>query len=128
MRCCFRIRKNVHAALQTESRRRRRWLSDLADDLLQQGVERFRGRSLQSNELTTPEPRKADPARRHWVRLALNGAIWNELQCEADALDISVAQLTRQIIGRVVYRGNVRELMAPLAMETVEQERLAEQR
>lgn len=97
IRCGLRLSMSLWRELQLEGRRRRRWVSDLAEQLLTEGLERHQGRprAVDPPPLAVPEP----AADRHWVRLAIERPIWEVLRIEADRRRLSVAQLIRQMVG-----------------------------
>jgi len=99
IRCGLRLRKDLLDALRVEGRRRRQWVSALAEDLLRQGLERLRGQPLaQVPSAAAAEPAPPPGTPRHWVRLALDGPVWDALQRIAQETPYSVAQLLRQQI------------------------------
>ena len=109
LRCGLRLRETVYRALLAESRRRRRWASELAEKILEEGLQRLRGKPLEGSGARA----RADGelvvtgTQRHYVRLAIEAPLWALLQCEADSHRLSVAQLVRQLVGDLVYRGQL---------------------
>jgi hypothetical protein len=84
VRCGLRLRRDVWHALQVESRQRRRWASDIAQELLLEGLERRR--RVPAAPFAQPElaPANGVPTgERHWVRLALEQPVWDVLQQRA---------------------------------------------
>jgi hypothetical protein len=103
VRCGLRLRRDVWHALQVESRQRRRWASDIAQELLLEGLERRR--RVPAAPFAQPElaPANGVPTgERHWVRLALEQPVWDVLQQRASGTAYSPAVLARQLLAGAV--------------------------
>ena len=105
-RCGLRLRQELLDALRAEGRRRRRWMSDLAEELLQDGLARLRGRPLsREGQEYASQPIPQPSPERHWIRLALDGPFWELLQRKTHGTPYSVPQLIRQMIGDSIRAG-----------------------
>jgi hypothetical protein len=99
VRCGLRLRRDVWHALQLESRQRRRWASDLAQELLLEGLaQRRRVPVSPFAQIELPPANGAPTGERHWVRLALEQPLWEVLQRRASGTAYSPAQRARQLL------------------------------
>lgn len=89
----------VWDALVRESRRRRMWVSDVAQVLLVEGLGLVDGRSQAPDERDGGcEERR----RTHCIRLRLDGALWERLVGYAAVHGVSMAQLIREYVRAAV--------------------------
>jgi len=95
----------VWQALVAEAARQRRWASDVAQQLLAEGL----GRVAVGAQ---PEP-PAAPAKqaRRTCHLAIDGSVWDALQVEARREGLSVAQVIRQRLAELVAQAPPRPRM-----------------
>jgi len=94
----LRLSLPVWQALAAEAARQRRWASDVAQQLLAEGL----GRVAVGAQPDPPAaPTEAKRARRT-CHLAIDGSVWDALQVEAQREGLSVAQVIRQRLAELV--------------------------
>jgi hypothetical protein len=94
----LRLSLAVWQALAAEAARQRRWASDVAQQLLAEGL----GRVAVGAQPEPPAvPTEAKRARRT-CHLAIDGSVWDALQVEARREGLSVAQVIRQRLAELV--------------------------
>ncbi len=94
----LRLSRAVWEALAAEATRRHQWMSDVAQQLLAEGLQRV-------DRAPQPEPSPAPPASarsRRTCHLAVDGSVWEALQVEARRDGLSVAQVIRQRLAEIV--------------------------
>jgi hypothetical protein len=94
----LRLSLAVWQALAAEAARQRRWASDVAQQLLAEGLGRV---AVGAPPEPPAAPTEAKRARRT-CHLAIDGPVWDALQVEARREGLSVAQLIRQRLAELV--------------------------
>lgn len=100
VRCGVRIPRPVWSALHREARRRRIWVSVLAQQLLVQGLGTTA--AMEGNDGAAAHDYGGQPAARHWMRVVIEQPQWDILHRAAQEAGLSVPQLVRQQIGKMV--------------------------
>jgi hypothetical protein len=94
----LRLSLAVWEALAAEAARRRRWVSDVAQQLLAEGL----GRVDRAAQPEAPPPPAGGGKSRRTCHLAIDASVWEALHAEARREGLSVAQLIRQRLAELV--------------------------